>query len=485
MLRTIIFGTGTYLKKRVGILPKEFNILAFADNNSSLWGQDFFGKKIISPDVILKFTYDIIIIAVSNKFFEEINNQLISLGIPASKIYSFEFITAMKKQGEIQYYGTNVHNFSADVLIISNELNYSGAPMACISAALVLKKNNKKVCIAAPSANLRLVREINEKGIVVVVAPALNFPGKKELLLAKNCDFVLVNVYTNISAACEFSKIKPVLWWVHETNDVIHITNIIYHCNIIKPSFTGIHTVAVCKNVKENLNSVWPDLPVTIMNYGLLDFYNTKIKDKSKYYKINFAIIATIYTLKAQDVFVKAALEYFKICNVPAEFWVIGSGSKSEFFDEVMELSNKNPNIIWKGEMSREELESIYPQIDVVVCPSRHEGLPIAVNEGLMNAKVCIVADTAGDNDYIVDGESGFFFHGEDVDELAEKMKYVAENYNNLGEMRNKARQVYIDHYSMDSFANRLSNEIKFTVENWQPNLQNSDFLSEFLNPYL
>ena len=70
MLRTIIFGTGTYLKKRVGILPKEFNILAFADNNSSLWGQDFFGKKIISPDVILKFTYDIIIIAVSNKFFE-------------------------------------------------------------------------------------------------------------------------------------------------------------------------------------------------------------------------------------------------------------------------------------------------------------------------------------------------------------------------------------------------------------------------------
>lgn len=74
-----------------------------------------------------------------------------------------------------------------------------------------------------------------------------------------------------------------------------------------------------------------------------------------------------------------------------------------------MSIAQNTDNIYYKGELTREKLEIIYPEIDVVVCPSRHEGLPITVNEGLMNRKVCIVADTAGDNDKIEDGVNGFF----------------------------------------------------------------------------
>lgn len=86
------------------------------------------------------------------------------------------------------------------------------------------------------------------------------------------------------------------------------------------------------------------------------------------------------------------------------------------------------------------------------------------------------MADTAGDNDYIVDGESGFFFHSEDADELADKMAYAAENYDNLGKMRQKARQVYVDHYSMESFRTRLEKEIRSAIDEWQPDEKHSIF---------
>lgn len=479
MIKIIIFGTGRHLQNKLSDISIDTEILAFSDNNSSLWGRLYLGKKVIAPKVIINYDFDIVVIA-TNKYFGEINQQLLSMGILPEQIYSLDIFLAIDSRGRISLFGAKNTEFSADVLLISTALNYNGGTLACVYAAGDLKRKYKNVCIAAPDADMKLVKEINNQGIVVAIAPALLAPGHEELELAKNAKFVLVNVYQSIAAACKFSRIKPVLWWIHENSELINQINEFYHCNQLVSEFKSIHTVAVSRNVKENLNKVWPDLPVSIMNYGLPDFYASKKINSTSYGTIVFAVIGSIIYRKAQDVFLKAALEYCKICNVSAEFWMIGGGGKTEFFDEVMGIADGNQNIIWKGEMSRGELENIYPQIDVIVCPSRQEGIPIVVNEGLMNAKICIVADTAGDNDFIVDGESGFFFHGEDVNELAEKMKYVAENYENLEDMRNKARQVYLEHYSMDSFESRLNNEIKLTIESWQPNSQNSDFLSKF-----
>ena len=262
---------------------------------------------------------------------------------------------------------------------------------------------------------------------------------------------------------------KGVDKWFDKINDY-------YHCHEIVPDFHRIHTVAVCSNVRANLKKAWPDLPVSIMNYGLPDFYQPDSVARSYGHPIIFAVVGSVIHLKAQDIFVKAAICYNKVCDVPAEFWIIGSGSQSEYFTSVMSMAENTANIIWKGELTREEIEAVYPQINVIVCPSRQEGIPIVVNEGLMNAKVCIVADTAGDNDYIVDGESGFFFHSEDADELADKMAYVAENYDNLGKMRQKARQVYVDHYSMEPFRTRLEKEIRSAIDEWQPDEKHSIF---------
>lgn len=468
MSKIIIFGIGQHLKKRMSKLSSDTEILAFSDNNPGLWGHEYLGKKIIAPAEIPDREFDSVIIA-TNKYYREINHQLLDLGIRPEQIYSLDLFLAKQSRGHISFYGTDDAAYSADVLLISTVLDYNGGAMACIYAAQALQKKYKKVCIAAPSANQNIISEIIRHGIVVAIDPALLAPGPAELALAANAEVVLVNVYLSIAAACEFSRVKPVLWWIHENSDWIDKINDYYHCHEIVPDFHRIHTVAVCSNVRTNLKKAWPDLPVSIMNYGLPDFYNPVSEVKKDRLPVVFAVVGGVMHLKAQDVFVKAAIRFNKISKVPAEFWMIGSGQGSEYLNDVMKIAKDASNIYWKGEMTREELEDIYPQIDVIVCPSRQEGIPIVVNEGLMNEKVCIVADTAGDNDYIVDGESGFFFHGEDADELADKMAYVAENYKSLGMMRQKAHQVFVDHYSMESFRSRLEKEIRSAIDAWQP----------------
>lgn len=68
-----------------------------------------------------------------------------------------------------------------------------------------------------------------------------------------------------------------------------------------------------------------------------------------------------------------------------AEFWIIGSIS-----EKLRKQYEKLKALKILGEMDHEELMGIYPEIDIVVCPSRNDPLPVVLAEGMMNKK-CVL----------------------------------------------------------------------------------------------
>lgn len=99
-MRTIIFwGVGETLKKewvrieqnREIFIEEEF---IFVDSNSSLWGKEFQGRAIISPEKLESLTYDFIVI--TSVYEKEIRERLIhELGIDRKKILSRKQYFAM------------------------------------------------------------------------------------------------------------------------------------------------------------------------------------------------------------------------------------------------------------------------------------------------------------------------------------------------------------------------------------------------------
>lgn len=85
MKKIIIFGLGQNFKKHIDNLCKHFSIIAVSDNNSDklLQHKDF---NTISPDKISSVDFDYICITNGKRTVAEITNQLISLGIPESKL---------------------------------------------------------------------------------------------------------------------------------------------------------------------------------------------------------------------------------------------------------------------------------------------------------------------------------------------------------------------------------------------------------------
>jgi FlaA1/EpsC-like NDP-sugar epimerase len=80
----LLFGAGAGGAQTYFSLPKSYNCIAFVDNDIAKQKTKLFGKPVIAPENISKFTYDSIII--SSMFANSIEEQLLKIGIPHNKI---------------------------------------------------------------------------------------------------------------------------------------------------------------------------------------------------------------------------------------------------------------------------------------------------------------------------------------------------------------------------------------------------------------
>ena len=76
--KIIMFGTGSTAISIVNKLPNLIDY--YVDNDSSKWMNDFFGRKVLSPGVLLNEEKGNFIILISSMFYDEISIQLEDMG---------------------------------------------------------------------------------------------------------------------------------------------------------------------------------------------------------------------------------------------------------------------------------------------------------------------------------------------------------------------------------------------------------------------
>lgn len=89
--KNIFFGTGYLCKRWMENASEEEkkSIICFSDSDSSKWGNELYGKKIISPQEIFYTQYDkVVITALSAQ--EQIRDTLIKIGVNENNIYNLK-----------------------------------------------------------------------------------------------------------------------------------------------------------------------------------------------------------------------------------------------------------------------------------------------------------------------------------------------------------------------------------------------------------
>ena len=147
---------------------------------------------------------------------------------------------------------------------------------------------------------------------------------------------------------------------------------------------------------------------------------------------------------------------------------MIGGIGEDEYCNMIRKIAKESDQVKIKGKLTREEIDRAYQQIDVVVCPSREDPLPIVMTEGMMYGKVCIASDATGTADFIEDGDNGLLCTAGDVESLASKMQWVIDHPERLVDMRKNARKTYEKYFTMEKFAQRLDTVITETIEAYE-----------------
>ncbi len=462
----VIFGVGNYYRERKEKLHilAGVKILAFTDNNSSLWHQKIDGVTVIPPDAIKTIACEKIVIM--SLYGREIYEQLIGLGIARDRIVLWERFWAeqCRENGMLPEPDLGQDSAGGDVLILSTSLNYNGGSLAAVYAACALKQRGIHTVLAAPEGNEQFVREVISQGVTVVLEPVLPYLCEAERNWIRQFRVVMVNTLQMMECACEISRIRPVLWWIHEAPLLYQKITQRYPDSLDGNRFADIRICTVSKNAQKYFNQVYPDRRSEILPFGIPDMGNTCGETKNK--NVTFALIGAIYPLKGQEIFLKAADLIRR--GSQAQFWVIGKTDDKAYFERIESMAVENDAVTIWGERTRKEIHQMFSEIDVIVCASYEETVSITVTEAMMYGKLCITTDRTGIASYIQNGVNGFVVPADDAEALAERIQWITAHCDGLQDMRAAARKTYEQFFTMELFGKNLEKALCETEQHWK-----------------
>ena len=146
--------------------------------------------------------------------------------------------------------------------------------------------------------------------------------------------------------------------------------------------------------------------------------------------------------------------------KIPAEkknaisFEIVG-----KYIEPVIDMDKvlkENPEIQYIGEMSQRALNDYFAGLDLLVCPSRDDPMPVVVTQAMQYGIPCIVSDQVGQSEYIIDGKNGFVFPTENIKALKEKIIYCIDHKDILSDIGQESRKIYENYFSVEAMEENL-----------------------------
>lgn len=457
-MRCIIWGTGKYYKDYITYFKKK-DIALVVDRDTEKQGIILDEREICPPEHIKEEEYDYIFILVKN--YQEIKKWLEENEVSKEKIKTYEDIfhvfnldisLALSNDSVEKWFGRHEEK---KIILFTPYLNRSGAPIATFSLAKLLRKMGYQVVIAGDERGA-LEEEIAAEHIEYFYHVSLWQKEDKIKECVKRFDYTIVSCTIMAELVKHICDMQcPIIWWLHESDDtlykgydLIEKDNIFYYGGGQR----------VCKKFQEQ----YPGREIKLLLYCLPEI-EYKMK---KFHKVkNIAMIGTISERKAQDVFIKAINKLEKDVREKANFYIVGPvGEKQK--NQLTDLCQAGTKIIFKGELSQKELRKFYEELDILVCPSRDDPMPIVVTQALQYQISCIVSNQVGQSEFIKKYECGSVFDNENVLELAEKMdSYIKKTGEDLTQNAENGKKIYQEYFSENIMEENIGDILK-NIEN-------------------
>ena len=453
-MRLIIFGLGKIFEKYADTLENHYHIVAYMDNDSQKLGKIINGIPVISPYDIGNTDYDKIVIM--SDYAVEMRKQLKEVGVPDNKIFYYKDYL---RNTPFSLKPVKATEMSRKAIIITSSVGYHGGAMAAVFLAQSLNEKGYYVTIAAPEIDNKFICEFSNENIGFQECLSIQFSKKINKDTFNEYDFILVNTFPMVMCALEINKYRKVVLWLHECDEAYRCMDYWKEEIITDCQKSNLQIYAVSKVAKKCFEKNICKKNIWIFPYAIKD--TGVVQNKHKSDRMSFAIVGSIYPLKQQMLFLEAIDKLKPAERSKCDFYIVGKSGNDKYYEKVKQKASEMGDIKLVGELNRNELSEFYPNLDVLVIPSKQECMPLVATEAMMYGKVCIITKNAGMSEYIDNLKDGIILNKCDKNGIAKAMEYCIYHCDELDSMGRNARDKYLNDFTMEKMKSNLDDMIK------------------------
>lgn len=360
------------------------------------------------------------------------------------------------------------HNGKKNVLLLSHEMNLTGAPVAVSYFAEVLKENGYNPLILSPRDG-RLTATMEEKEIPVIIAPPIltsdmvaSFAGLFQLIVLNTIVTVPV-----LGCLSELGLDTPVFWWIHEA-EASYTEETLAQMPQLLTEQTSVYVVG--GHAKRILLSHRPDYDAKELLYYSPDYsgsmQNVYQLPAAADGKTVFCSIGMLEYRKGQDVLAEAITLLPEETRKKSYFVFVGKQCYEPNYQCIQKLLAQYPeNVLYIEELSIQDVQALHRRLDCFICSSRDDPMPIVVTEALEHGKMVICSEYTGSAMLLEQEHSGLVYHNNDPKELCSCIVTAAESKGGTEEMGRLARATYEAHFSREVFEKNVLTEVRSLMD--------------------
>lgn len=364
------------------------------------------------------------------------------------------------------------------VLLVSHLLDYSGAPMALLSLAEPLQRSGLAVMVLSP-VDGPLRQAFEQKGCRVLIAPR---PQDIDPQGFRKMGVKLCICNTVVMSACfiAYSTVLPSLLWIHENmtppaatrkGDFLFTRNKslfgwesatygIMNPRLLRALQPLQKRVAFCSDVaRAPFRSLFPDsfpMPYIVRDRAAAE--ETALPSPRDGVRVHFAFIGSFNQRKSPHLIVEALALLPPHLRRRCRISLVGYPAVPDAYALQLEtMAAPFAEVQLLPLMEPQDVQRFFKTVDVLLCPSQTDPMPMVVTEAWMHGCAVVMSDAVGQRDLAETGDTrnAYVVPVGDAAALAAVMQHLAEHTEELPRLSQNARHTYCRHFDAATAARR------------------------------
>ena len=339
---------------------------------------------------------------------------------------------------------------SRDLLFVSHDLSWSGAPIILWHASKWCKEHGAFVVVMSPEDG-PMRKKFVAAGIPVIVDPLVAAGHESLRNFVRGFDCVVASTIFGAPAirAAQMEAI-PNVWWIHEALVGDH-----YLRRDAKLRATvKLADFIVTPDTRSSLiYEPFADRPVRRLFYGVPDVaQKSRLSTQRKAGPLRFLLLGTIEHRKGQEIFLEALRKLPQNVLANANFKIVGRPNDPKITREIEAAAAACSYLTFQSYVTHDDALALIGDADVMVSSSWDETGPLTLIEGMALGKAILSTNVGGVGENLVSGEDGLFVKPGDAQGLAASIERLVREPELLKKLTGNSRKAYEKYFTLDRF---------------------------------